>query len=233
MEEIVLKAIRRTVIGKQVKAIRREGKLPAVIYGHYIEPISIVMDLKDTTHNLTGLAPSALVTVDVEGTQHKALVREKQRNKITGTLLHVDFMAISMTEKLRSQVYIEITGVAPAIKDFDGVLVTGMDEVEVECLPQDLPERIMADISGLLKIGDGIYVRDLVVPEGVKVLEEPETMVALITAQAAVEEEVAPVVAEEVAAEEPEVIEHGKKEEEGEEEGEEKEKEKGRGREKE
>ena len=224
MEEIVLKASRRTVLGKQVKAIRREGKLPAVIYGHYIEPISIVMDLRDTSKSLMGLAPSALLTVDVDGTQHRALVKEKQRNKITGTLLHVDFLAVSMTEKLRSQVYIEITGVAPAIKDFDGVLVTGMDEVEVECLPQDLPERLVVDISGLLKIGDGIYVRNLTVPEGVKILEEPDSMVALIAAQAAVEEEVAPVVAEEVAAEEPEVIEHGKKEEEGEEEEKEKEK---------
>jgi large subunit ribosomal protein L25 len=216
------------VIGKQVKAIRREGKLPAVIYGHHINPVSIVMDLRDTSKSLMGLAPSALVTVDIDGTQHRALVREKQRNKITGTLLHVDFLAVSMTEKLRAQVYIEITGVAPAIKDFDGVLVTGMDEVEVECLPQDLPERIQADISGLAKIGDGFYVRDLTVPEGVKILDEPESMVALITAQAAVEEEVAPVAVEEGVAEEPEVIEHGKKEEEGEEE-----EEKAKGKEKE
>ena len=217
MDEVVLKANRRTVLGKQVKAIRREGKLPAVIYGHHIDPISIVMDLRDTSRSLTGLAPSTLVTVEVEGTPHKALVKEKQRNKITGILLHVDFLAVSMTEKLRSQVYMEIVGLAPAIKDFDGVLVTGSDEVEVECLPQDLPERIVVDVSGLLKIGDGIYVRDLAIPDGVKILADPDTMVALITAQAAVEEEVAPVV-EEVVTEEPEVIEHGKKEEEEEEE---------------
>jgi len=118
-----------------------------------------------------------------------------------------------MKEKLRSQVYMEIVGVSPAIKDFDGILVTGNDEVGVECLPQDLPERIVVDISGLLKIGDGIYVRDLTVPDGVKILEDPDTMVALITAQAAEEVEVAPVV-EEVLTTEPEIIEHGKKEEE-------------------
>jgi large subunit ribosomal protein L25 len=217
MEELVLKANRRTLLGKQVKAMRREGKLPAVIYGHYIDPISIVLDLRETTKNLTGLAPSALVIVDVDGETHRALVKEKQRNKISGILLHVDFLAVSMTEKLRSQVYIEIVGVAPAIKDFSGVLVTGFDEVEVECLPQDLPERLVVDVSGLAKIGDGVYVRDLVVPEGVKILEEPESMVALIAAQAAVEEVVAPVV-EEVVTEEPEIIEHGKKEEEEEEE---------------
>jgi large subunit ribosomal protein L25 len=225
MEEIVLKANHRSVLGKQVKALRREGKLPAVVYGHHIDPISIVLDLRETARSLAGLAPSALVIVDVDGEQHKTLVREKQRNKITGTLLHVDFLAVSMTEKLHAQVYIEVTGVAPAIKEFSGVLVTGTDEVEVECLPQDLPERIVADTSGLLKIGDGIYVRDLVVPEGVKILAEPDTMVALIMAQAAVEEVVAPVAEEEVVEGGPEVIEHGKKEEEVEEEGKEKEKE--------
>ena len=162
---------------------------------------------------LTGLAPSTLVTVDVEGTPHKALVREKQRNKITGILLHIDFLAVSMKEKLRSQVYIELVGLSPAIKDFNGVLVTGNDEVEVECLPQDLPERIVVDISILQKIGDGVYIRDLSIPEGVKILDDPDTMVALITAQAAEEVEVV-VVAEVPLTGEPEVIEHGKKEEE-------------------
>lgn len=224
MDEVVLKANHRNVLGKQVSAIRREGRLPAVIYGHHIDPISIELDLKDTSKNLSGLAPSALITVEVDGEAHKALVREKQRNKITGTLLHVDFLAVSMKEKLRSEVYLELVGVAPAIKDFDGVLVSGTDEVEVECLPQDLPERITVDVSVLVKIGDGIYIRDLNIPQGVKILDEPDTMVALIAAQAAEEVEVAPV-AEEVVAEEPEVIEHGKKEEEGEEEEKEKEKE--------
>jgi large subunit ribosomal protein L25 len=216
MEEILLKSNRRDILGKQVKAIRREGKLPAVIYGHRLEPIAIVLDLHDTSRTLMGLAPSALVTVDVDGEKHRALVREKQRNKITGVLLHVDFLAVSMTEKLRTKVYVEVVGLSPAIKDFNGVLVTGPDQVEVECLPTDLPERLVVDVSGLTKIGDGIYVHDLVVPDGVKILEDDETMVALIAAQAAEEEEAAPV-AEEVTGEEPEVIEHGKMEEEEEE----------------
>jgi large subunit ribosomal protein L25 len=213
MEEVIVKANRRTVLGKQVSAIRRAGKLPAVIYGHHIDPISIELDLRDASKSLTGLAPSTLVTVDVEGITHKTLVREKQRNKITGMLLHVDFLAVSMKEKLRSQVYLEIVGVSPAVKDLDGILVTGNNEVEVECLPQDLPERITVDISDLTKIGDGIYVRDLIIPDGVKILEDPDSLVALVTAQAAEEVEVAPVV-EEALGGEPEVIEHGKKEEE-------------------
>jgi large subunit ribosomal protein L25 len=218
MEEVVLKANHRTLIGKQVKAMRREGKLPAVIYGHHIDPIAITMDLHDASRSLTGLAPSALVTVDVDGETHKVLVIEKQRNKISGMLLHVDFLAVSMTEKLRSQVYIEIVGLSPAIKEFSGVLMTGMDQVEVECLPQDLPERLVVDVSGLAEIGDGIYVRDLAVPPGVKILEEPDSMVALITAQSAVEEEEVVEEVAEAVGEEPEVLERGKKEEEEEEE---------------
>ena len=220
MEEVVLKAVRRQVVGKQVKALRREGRLPAVIYGHHIKPISIELDMRDASRSLTGLAPSTLISVEVDGEAHTTLVREKQRNKISGMLLHIDFMAVSMKEKLRSQVYIEITGLAPAIKEFSGVLVSGLDEVEVECLPGDLPERIVVDVSGLNKIGDGIYIRNLVVLEGVKILDDPDTMVALIASQAAVEEEpvVVPVVVEEeVPIGEPEVIEHGKKEEEEEE----------------
>ncbi len=212
MEEVVIKANRREVLGKQVSALRREGRLPAVIYGHHIDPIAIELNLRDASKSLTGLAPSTLVTVEVDGTTHKTLVREKQRNKITGRLLHVDFLAVSMKEKLRAHVYIEVTGISPAVKDFNGVLVSGTDEVEVESLPQDLPERLVVDISNLLKIGDGIYIRDLRVPEGVKILDDPDTMVALITAQAAEEVEVAPVVEE--VTEEPEIIEHGKKEEE-------------------
>jgi large subunit ribosomal protein L25 len=217
MEEIVLKANRRNVLGKQVKAIRREGKLPAVIYGRHIDPISVELDLRDASRSLTGLAPSTLVTVNVDGETHRTLVREKQRNKLSGMLLHVDFLAVSMTERLRSQVYLEIVGSAPAVRDLDGVLVTGLEEVEVECLPNDLPERITVDISSLDGIGDGVYVRDLMIPEGVKILEDPDSMVVLVTAQAAAEEEAVAEV-EEVVGEEPEVIERTRKEEEEEEE---------------
>jgi large subunit ribosomal protein L25 len=222
MDEIVLKANRRTLLGKQVKAIRREGKLPAVIYGHYIEPISIVMDLRDTAKSLAGLAPSALVTVDVDGETHRALVREKQRNYVKGNLIHVDFQVVSLTEKIRANISIELTGSSPAVKDLNAVLVTVMNQLEVECFPQDLPERVVVDISGLANIGDGIHIRDIILSEKVQVLEDMDEMVVLAAApKQEVEEVVAPeaeVAAEEAA--EPEVIEKGKKEEEVPEEGE-------------
>lgn len=209
MDKVVLHATRRTVIGKQVGALRREGKLPAVMYGHQFPPTPILLDLHTTTKALMGISSSTIITIELEGKEHAALVREKQRNYIKGTLLHIDFQVVSLTEKIRAKVTIEFSGIAPAIKDFNGVLVTGINEIEVEALPQDLPEKLVLDISKLANIGDGIYVRDLVVSEKVEILEEPEEMVVIITGEMGEE------VAEEAAgAEEPEVIERGKKEEE-------------------
>jgi large subunit ribosomal protein L25 len=211
MEKAVIHATHRTVTGKQVGALRREGKLPAVMYGHHVDSTPITLDLRDATHILSGLTSSSLVTIELDGKEHAALIREKQRDYIRGTLKHVDFQILSLTEKLRTTVSIELTGLAPAIKDFDGVVVTGFNQVEVECLPQDLPERIVVDISNLNKIGDGLYIRDIKLSDKVVILEDKDEMVVLITAPAAEE------VVEEIAvpgAEEPEVIEHGKKEEE-------------------
>jgi large subunit ribosomal protein L25 len=211
MEEVTIKAVKREVTGKQVKALRRQGLLPAVLYGRNFPPTPISLDLRDASHTLSHMTTSVLVTVVLDGEKHLALVRERQRDFIRGTLKHIDFQVVSMKEKLRTSVSVVIVGESPAVKDFNGVLVTGLDEVEVECFPQDLPERIMADVSGLKQIGDAIYVRNLVISEKVEVLEDPNEVVVVVTAQAV--EEVEEVVVEEVVAE-PELIEKGKKEEE-------------------
>jgi len=211
MEEVTIKAVKREVTGKQVKALRRQGLLPAVLYGRNFPSTPISLDLRDASHTLSHMTTSALVTVVLDGEKHLALVRERQRDFIRGTLKHIDFQVVSMKEKLRTSVSVVIVGESPAVKDFNGVLVTGLDEVEVECFPQDLPERIMADVSGLKQIGDAIYVRNLVISEKVEILEDPNEVVVVVTAQAA--EEVEEVVVAEVVAE-PELIEKGKKEEE-------------------
>ena len=217
MEKVVLKASKRDIAGKQVKALRRAGQLPAVIYGRHLEPISISLDAHSASLALSKLTSSSLVTIDVDGTEYPALVRERQRNYIKGTLLHVDFLAVNLTEELRANVRVEITGVSPAVKDFNAVLVTNITTLEVECLPTDLPERFVVDISVLKQVGDGIRVGDLVVAENVRVLTDPDEMIVVTTFAKAEEEEAAPA-AEGAAPEEPEVIEKGKKEEEGEEE---------------
>lgn len=209
MEKVVIKAERRAVVGKQVRALRREGKLPAVIYGRHIEPINILLDSRTASRTLAKLTSSSLVTIEVDGKEYPTLVREKQHNFITNSLLHVDFLAVSLTEKITASVSIQLEGVAPAVKDFNAILVTGLTELEVECLPTDLPERIVVDVSGLKEVGDGVYVRDLVISDKVEVLSESEEMIVVATAMAA--EEVEEVVEGES---EPEVIEKGKKEEE-------------------
>lgn len=211
MEKIVLQANRRQIVGKQVKQLRRQGRLPAVLYGKNFEPISVTLDFRETNRILPRVTSSHLITVEVDGEQHNALVREKQFNPVLGKLIHVDFLVVSLTEKLRANVTIQLEGESPAVRDLNGVLVSGIEEIEVECLPQDLPERIMVDVSSLAEFGAAIHVRDIKVSENVRVLTNLDEVVAIVTAPEAEEEEV---VVEEVAAEEPEVIEKGKKEEE-------------------
>jgi large subunit ribosomal protein L25 len=212
MEKVVIPAEKRTVTGKKVGALRRQGKLPGVIYGPHIDSTPIVLDLHNTTVALRALTSSSLITINLEGVEIAALVREKQRDVITRILQHIDFQAVSMTEKLRTTVGIIFTGVAPALQDFNGIVISGVSNIEVECLPQYLPERIFVDLSSLKAIGDGIYVRDLKLESQVEILTPVDEMVVIITAPTVeVEEEVAVV---ETTLEEPEVIEKGKKEEE-------------------
>jgi len=158
MEKVVLKASRRDVIGKQVRAMRRAGQLPAVLYGRHIEnPISIVLDTRDTTRALAKVSSSSLVMIDLDGKEIPTLIREKQRDFIKNRLLHIDFLVVSLTEKLTASVSIELTGVSLAVKDFNAVLVTGLDQIEIECLPADLPERLTIDIAALVKVSDVIH----------------------------------------------------------------------------
>jgi large subunit ribosomal protein L25 len=216
MEKVVIKATKRDVIGKQVKALRRGGKLPAVIYGRRTEPISISLDAHSASLALGRLTSSSLVTIDVDGTEYSALVREKQRDYIKNRLLHVDFLAVSLDEQIRASVRLNFTGLSLAVKDFNAVLVHNIEALEVECLPTDLPVQIEVDISALARPGDGIRVKDLPVTDKVRILTDPETMVAVATF-AKVEEEAAAVPGAEVAPTEAEpelAVERGKKEEE-------------------
>ena len=211
MDKVTLQADRRTVTGKQVNALRREGKLPAVIYGHNFEATPISLDLKETTKVLSGLTSSSLVTILLENKEYPALVRDRQRDYIKNRLIHLDFQVVSLTEKIRANVSVDLEGISPAVKDYNGVVVTGLSELEVECLPQDLPERLVVDLSKLMRIGDAIHVKDISFGEKVTIHQDPEEMIVLVTAstEEAVEETLV-----EGEAEEPEIIEKGKKEEE-------------------
>jgi large subunit ribosomal protein L25 len=186
------------------------------MYGRHTEnPIAITLNTRDTTRALAKVSSSSLVMIDLDGQEIPALIREKQRDFIKNRLLHIDFLVVSLTEKLTAYVGIELTGVSLAVKDFNAVLVTGLDQVEVECLPMDLPEKIVVDLAALAKVGDSVHVGDLVLSENVKILSAPTEM--LVIATAAKVEEAVEAAAVVPGAEEVEVIEKGKKEEEEEE----------------
>ncbi len=220
MEKVVLNATKRDVVGKQVKALRREGKLPAVIYGRHTEPVNINLEAHSASLALGKLTSSSLVTINVDGKEYPTLVREKQRDYIKNRLLHVDFLAVSLDEKIRTYVVVNFIGVSPAVKDYNAVLVKNLEQLEVECLPTHLPERIDVDISVLQRPGEGIRVREVKISDDIRILNDADTMVAVATF-AKVEEEGAGVPGAEGAtptATEPELaVERGKKEEEGEE----------------
>jgi large subunit ribosomal protein L25 len=221
-EKIIIEAQKRTIIGKKVGALRRQGILPGIIYGRIgkeqIDPIPIQLDMHEASLIIRKMTGSSLVTLDVEGEKYPAILREAQRDIIYGTLRHVDFMAVSLTEKLQTSISIELIGQAPAEINMAAVVVTGISELEIECLPQDLPERIEVDATTLVDIDSAIYVKDLNVPPNIDVLTDPEELIAGVTYVIIEEEEeeeeegeLAELLEEDV---EPEVIEKGKKEDE-------------------
>jgi len=214
MEKVVIQAERRNVTGKQVNVLRRSGKLPAVMYGHNFAAIPIMMDHREATNTLFGLTSSSLVTINLDGEEHLALVAEKQRDYIKGKLIHIDFRVVSLEEKVRAEVAIELVGAAPAVKDFNATVVTNLGSLEVECLPQDLPEKFVVDLSSLIKIGDSVLVKDVISSEQITVLEDPDAVVVVaVAAEIEVEPEVEKAEGEVEVVEEPEVVEKGKKEE--------------------
>ena len=187
--------------------------LPAIIYGHNIEPKAISLNLHDTKRILPSITSSSLVTVDVDGEKITTLIRDRQNDPLSGELLHLDFLSISMTEKLRTNVGLEFTGKSPAITELGGLLVTVQEQLEVECFPTDLPEKIVVDISSLEDIGDSLYVRDLDIPPNIDILTGLDEVVIVVTlpAEEIIEEEEEVEELEEM--EEPEVIERGRAEE--------------------
>ena len=213
-EEVLINAEKRNVTGKQVKALRRQGLLPGVIYGRHIESFPIQMDAHDASLILDKLTASSLITINVDGEKYNVLMRDRQRDVIFGDLLHVDFLVVSLTEKLRATIELKLAGEAPVADNPEVVVTQVLNAIEIEALPQDLPEVIEVDISTLETVDDEITVADLNLGEDIAILTDPnETIVSVgYVAQEEVAEEEE---AEELA--EPKVVERGKKEAAGEE----------------
>ncbi len=204
MDKIVLEAVKREVIGKKVKVLRREGKLPAIVYGYGVDSIPIVLDHKSSSRILANAESSSLIMINLDGKEYPTLVREKQWDYIRRSLTHVDFQVVSMTEMIAAQVRIELVGDAPAVADFAAILVTGLTEFEVEALPADLPDSIEVDISVLANIGDGIFVRDIATGDKITILDDPDAMIVVASAPMAEEVEEADALDEMLEGEEAE-----------------------------
>ena len=181
MEKYELEAQERTVIGKKVKALRREGFLPAIVYGSGIEPIPIKMNTKDVHQTLRVIGANTLVTLKIGKKKHLVLVRDIQREVISRDLLHMDFQEVSLEENITSTVPIVLVGDAPAVKEFEALLITNMEEIQIEAKAKDLPDTISVDITTLREIGDNILVKDLVISGDVTVLDDPDDVVIVAT----------------------------------------------------
>ncbi len=182
MEKVVLKASKRDVTGKQVGALRRQGKIPAIMYGHLIETTPITLNAVEALPKLSTLTSSSTFTITLDGKEYPARLREIQRDPVKKHLIHLDLQVVSLTEKMRARVKIELAGTAPAVKAANAVILSSLTELEVESLPQILPERFVVDISGLTEIGDCIRIRDIVRADGVDILNGPEEVIVTATA---------------------------------------------------
>lgn len=182
MEKYVLEAKKRDVIGKKVKALRREGLLPAVIYGSGIDPMPITLNTKEVRQTLRVIGANTLVTLKIGKKEYLALVRDMQREVIMRDLLHIDFQAVSLEESITSSVPVVMVGEATAVKEMNALLVSGLDALEVEAKAKDLPDTIQVDISQLSEIGDNVKVKDLTISGNVKILDDPEEIVIVVAA---------------------------------------------------
>ncbi len=210
MERLELEAERRVIIGKHVKQLRRQGLVPAVVFGHAIEPMSIQIPAKELRAALSGGGSSRLISLKIEGEPLPtlALTREIQRDALTAAIEHVDFQAVVMTEKLRTTVSLAFVGQSPAVTEGVGQLFHILDAVEIECLPGDLISSIQVDLSGLANVDAAVHVSNLQVPETVKILtpgDETVVRVVHVTEMPAEEEAV-----ETAETEDVEVIKRGK-----------------------
>jgi large subunit ribosomal protein L25 len=213
MSDITLHAKVRSAVGRGLYALRNSGKIPAVLYGPGVDTVPLELDSKQTTQVLNGLTGSTLVRLDVDKKSYSVLLRDLQRDSIRRTILHADFYAVPSDREIHVRVPLVITGESAAVRDFGGILVHTLADLEVECLPKDLVSEIAVDIESIREIGDSISIKDIILPPGIRTLTDPEETVVTVMAQMAEEEVVAP---EAVAVSgDVEVIEKGKGLEEG------------------
>lgn len=209
-----LSATKRSTTGKGVRALREEGKMPAVVYGPKQTATAIEVGLKDFSKALESAGESTVIQLMVDGIEHNVLIHDIDRDPITNTPRHADFYAIVKGQKVEVAVPLEFTGVAPAVKELNANLVKALREIEVSADPMNLPHEIIVDVSGLDVLDKQILAKDLSLPAGVTLVTGEDEVVATVVAAEEEKEEI-------VAALDMSTIgiseERGKKEEEGDE----------------
>ncbi len=211
MDRVELTVAQRSVLGKKVKALRRNGITPANVYGHRLESQAVEVDTVTLAHTLKKLERNAILSLSIEGEKavRPVIVREVRRDLLNDKIVHVDFYQVSLAEKMKADVPFIFIGKAPAVEDLGGILLQGLDSIAVEALPADIPPHFEIDISSLTTFDSSVHVRDLVVDPKVHVLTEGDSVITSVSpprkvVEAVVEEEEAAAEEgkEEVAAEE-------------------------------
>lgn len=177
---ITLPAEPRTISGKQSKTLRQEGLIPAVLYGHEVEstPVQLKLTIFEKVFDQAGSA--TLVELELGGTTTPVLIHDVQYDPVKGLPLHADLFAVSMKEKLTTEIPLKFVGKSEAVEVLEGTLVENKDHLTVECLPTDLIPEIEVDLSRLKTFEDVVHVKDLTVPKTIEIKDDPEEVVVLV-----------------------------------------------------
>lgn len=176
-----LKVTPREVLGKKVRALRREGLTPANIYGPKVESTAVQVLTEELRHVIKTAGRNDIVYLRLDGDEPRpTFVRDIQQNPVTDAILHVDFFQISLRDKVRAEVPIHLIGLSPAVDTFGGILMHGLDHVTVEALPTEVPSFLELDVSPLVEINQALHVSDLELPEDVTLLTDAEQVVAKV-----------------------------------------------------
>ncbi len=213
MEKVELKAELRNITGRKVKAIRRSGFVPAVVYGRGLKPLIIQIPVKDFEKVYTEAGESTLVYLDVNGQSYPTIIHDVSKDHMNDKIQHADFYKVRLDEKIHAKIPLNFIGEAPAVKETGGILIKNISELEVEGLPQDLPHNIEVDISSLKEFNNHILIKDLPISDKIIIKAKPEDIVALIQEPISEEELKAQLETPTATAEDVEVIKKEKPEE--------------------
>ncbi len=182
---------KRNILGKKVNSLRKQGLIPAELYGKGAENLHLSVAAKDFKKVYKEAGENTIINVVVGNSKYPVLINDVSFNALSGDVQSVDFYRVRMDEKIKVSVPLEFIGVSPAVKEKNGILVKSLQEIEVETLPADIPHDFKVDLSKLAEIGQSLYVKDLDIPKNVKVQIDPRTVLVTATAQITEEEELA------------------------------------------